>query len=236
MPKQTERLQKILSAHGVASRREAEKMILSGRVHVNDIPATIGQSVLHGIDFITVDGIPIPDIDGHVYLMLNKPRGYITTVSDDRGRKTVMDLVSDANAKAYPVGRLDMNSEGLLIFTNDGRFANNVMHPSNEKNKVYDVTVSGDIDTGVQKLQLPIKIDDIHVKAVDVKALKTTDSGGIIRITIAEGRNKQIRKMCAECNLNVRRLKRISIGSVTLGTLKTGKWRHLTKEEVQSFG
>jgi len=236
MQKQTERLQKILSAHGVASRREAEKMILAGRVSVNGIPAEIGQSVQHGVDLITVDNVPIPDINEHVYLMLNKPRGYITTASDDLGRKTVMDLVASIGVKIYPVGRLDMNSEGLLLFTNDGDFANRVMHPSNEKHKVYDVAVSGDIDTGVQKLRLPLEIDDHTVTAVNVNVLKIGDTGGIIRITIAEGRNRQIRKMCTSCNLNVKTLKRISIGKITLGSLKTGKWRHLTKEEVQSFG
>jgi len=168
--------------------------------------------------------------------MLNKPRGYITTVSDDRGRKTVMELVADAGVKVYPVGRLDMNSEGLLLFTNDGEFANNIMHPSNEKQKIYDVTVHGDIDSALSKLKQPIEIDDHIVTAIDVDLIKSDEDIGIIRIAIVEGRNRQVRKMCFACGVNVKKLKRISIGKLNLNNLKTGKWRFLTEEEVRSFG
>ena len=236
MSEQQERLQKILSAHAIASRREAERMILAGRVYVNGVPATIGQSARYGIDSITVDGKPLKDVDEHVYLMLNKPRGYITTVSDDRGRKTVMELLANVGVKVYPAGRLDMDSEGLLLFTNDGEFANKIMHPSFEKQKVYEVEVNGDINTAVLNLKQPIEIDGHIVNAVDAVILNKTDIGGTLNITIAEGRNRQIRKMCAACGISIRSLKRISVGSVVLGSLKTGKWRHLTEEEVQSLG
>jgi len=236
MSEQQERLQKILSAHAIASRREAERMILAGRVYVNGVPATIGQSARYGIDSITVDGKPLKDVDEHVYLMLNKPRGYITTVSDDRGRKTVMELLANVGVKVYPAGRLDMDSEGLLLFTNDGEFANKIMHPSFEKQKVYEVEVNGDINTAVLNLKQPIEIDGHIVNAVDAVILNKTDIGGTLNITIAEGRNRQIRKMCAACGISIRSLKRISVGSVVLGSLKNGKWRHLTEEEVQSLG
>jgi len=231
-----ERIQKILSKSGITSRRNAEKMILDGRVCVNDVPATLGQSARLGHDIITVDGVAVTDESEHVYLMLNKPCGYITSTSDDRGRKTVMELVAGAGVRVYPVGRLDINSAGLLLFTNDGDFANNVMHPSSGKQKTYEVDVSGDVRGAVKLLQQPIEIDSHTVLAVGVDLIKATDSGGIVRITIVEGRNRQVRKMCVACGVRVDRLKRISIDNLNLGDLKTGQWRHLTKEEVKSLG
>ena len=236
MQMRQERLQKILSAHGVSSRRAAEKMILEGRVHVNGLQAKLGQSAQSGVDLITVDGIPLTGGNDLVYIMLNKPRGYITTVSDDKGRKTVMDLVSNAGTRIYPAGRLDINSEGLLIFTNDGAFANNIMHPSKEKEKVYEVEVRGDACKAISLLRQPIEIDNITVQAVKADLLKATDSGGKLQITVVEGRNRQIRKMCTACGVSVKSLKRISIGLLKLGDLETGKWRHLTKEEVRTLG
>jgi len=232
-----ERIHKILSAFGIASRREAEVMITGGRVCINGIIAETGQSVTPGLDTITVDGIEISEKPDHVYLMLNKPKGFITTVTDDRGRRTVMDLVKDADSRIYPIGRLDLNSEGLLLFTNDGEFANKIMHPSYNKPKTYLVEVRGNIDAALELLRKPITIDNHTVCAtsVDLENRKA-GIGGILKITIAEGRNRQIRKMCTACGLTVKSLKRISIGSLKLDTLKTGHWRHLTDNEIIMMG
>jgi 23S rRNA pseudouridine2605 synthase len=167
-----ERLQKILSANGVASLREAEKMILKGRVLVNGIAAVSGQSALLGHDSIVVDGVPLTAVTTRVYIMLNKPRGYITTVNDEQGRTTVMKLVENVGTRVYPVGRLDMNTEGLLLLTNDGEFANTVMHPQFDKLKTYQVSISGDARSVVEKLSKPIdmkKADTQNVRCLRVK-------------------------------------------------------------------
>jgi len=229
------RLQKILSDHGVVSRREAERMILEGRVHVNGIQATLGQSAEFGIDDITIDGVTLAAGDEPVYIMLNKPRGYITTVNDEKGRKTVMSLIRDVDTRVYPIGRLDMNTEGLLLLTNDGDFANTIAHPSYEKRKTYEVKVRGDARKIVQLMRLPIKIDDYMIQAKEVSLSKITEDGGVIRITITEGRNRQIHKMCAVCGAKVQTLKRVSVGTLKLGSLKPGQWRYLTGEEVHSL-
>jgi len=236
MQKQPERLQKILSAYGVSSRRAAEKMILEGRILVNGIQATLGQSAQFGVDLITVDGVPIIGELEPVYIMLNKPCGYITTVSDEKDRKTVMSLVADTVTRVYPVGRLDINSEGLLLFTNDGEFANKIMHPSNEKEKVYEVTVQGDAQKALELLRQPVEIDGHTVRAVKVELVSASSNAGTLYITVVEGRNRQIRKMCTACGVRVKTLKRISVGTLMLGDLKAGTWRHLTKEEVRSLG
>jgi 23S rRNA pseudouridine2605 synthase len=209
------RIQKILSAHGVASRRKAEALILEGRVTVNGLKAELGREL--------------------VYIMLNKPRGYVTTMSDERGRKTVMSLLTDLDARVFPVGRLDINSEGLLLLTNDGLFANTVAHPSFNKAKTYEVRVRGDAAGAVGPLGRPMELDFHMILAEGVTLAKRTADGGILRITISEGRNRQIRKMCANCGLDVVSLKRVSIGSLALGELRTGKWRHLTKEELRNM-
>ena len=229
------RLQKILSAHGAASRREAERMIQDGRVTVNGITAVIGQSAQYGRDEILVDGIPLEPGEEPVYIMLNKPRGYITTRNDERGRMTVMSLVHDADAKLYPVGRLDMDSEGLLLMTNDGNFAAVVAHPSYEKRKTYEVHVRGNASAALSALRCPIEIDSHTVQAASVDILKRTGNFTVLRMTINEGRNRQIRKMCAQCGLEVHSLKRVSIGTLELGSLKSGHWRHLTEDEVRSL-
>jgi len=230
-----DRIQKILSAYGLASRRAAERMIIDGRVLVNGIPATLGQSADAGKDTITVDGKPLANKSEQVYIMLNKPRGFLTTKSDDRGRKTVMSLIADAGLGVYPVGRLDMWSEGLLLLTNDGKFANSVAHPSYNKKKVYEVHMSGDVRRTVELLRQPIEIDSHTVKAEHVELSNITTGGGVIRITIIEGRNRQIRRMCAACGVRVKTLKRVSIGALRLGSLEPGKWRYLTGEEVQAL-
>ena len=230
-----ERIQKILSSHAVASRREAERMILAGRVTIGGIPAKLGQSAQFGVDDIAVDGVPLVPKDSFAYIMLNKPRGYVTTMSDERGRKTVMSLVGDLGIRVYPVGRLDINSEGLLLLTNDGAFANSVAHPSYGKAKTYEVRVSGDAKGAAALLRRPLDIDSHTVHAKSVNLIRHTDVGGMLRIAIYEGRNKQVRKMCAQCGVEVLSLKRVSIGTVSLGTLKTSKWRHLTRKEVDTL-
>jgi len=230
-----QRVQKILSAHGIASRREAEKLILDGHVTVNGIQAHLGQSAEFGRDEICVNGAPILPRGELVYIMLNKPRGYVTTRSDERGRKTVMSLVEGICPGLFPVGRLDINSEGLLIFTNDGQFAQTVTHPSRGKKKTYEVRVRGDAESAVATLCGPLLIDSHIVTALAAELVYKTEDGGLLRITIGEGRNRQIRKMCVSCGLDVVMLKRISIGALKLGSLKTGNWRHLKDEEVQSL-
>lgn len=231
----TERLHKILSACGVASRREAEIMIRDGRVRVNGSVATVGQSARAGIDEITLDGAPVEPRGELVYIMLNKPRGYITTVSDDRGRKTVMDLVRDAGTRVYPVGRLDRDTEGLLLLTNDGDFANAVAHPSYNKIKTYHARVLGDADAAVSALRGRMVIDSRAVTAASVEVLEQSGGRALLSVSVTEGRNRQIRKMCELCGLDVRRLKRVSVGALELGSLEPGHWRHLTAGEVNSL-
>jgi len=228
-----ERISKILSLHGVSSRREAENMILAGRVTVDGVTAKLGQRAEP--HEIAVDGKPLKPQDEFVYIMLNKPRGYVTTMRDNQGRKTVRDLVADIDARVYPAGRLDIDSEGLLIMTNDGQFANAVMHPSYNKAKTYEVRVRGDITRAEESLSLPMEIDSHMIRPASVKLLRRTTNGGVFLITIHEGRNRQIRKMCEKCGLAVEFLKRVSIGELKLGTLKTGQWRHLTETEIEGF-
>lgn len=231
----TARLQKILSAHGVASRREAERLIRDGRVTVNGNPATPGQSAQYGYDEIAVDGAPLGPAEEPVYIMLNKPRGYITTVSDDRGRPTVMSLVTDAGVKLYPVGRLDMDSEGLLLLTNDGDFAEAVAHPSGGKVKTYEVTARGYTASALAALNRPMVIDTRSIRAASAELMERAGDAAKLRIAIHEGRNRQIRKMCAVCGLKVQSLKRVAIGALVLGLLETGQWRRLTEDEVLSL-
>jgi len=230
-----ERLQKILSAHGVASRRKAEQMILDGRVSINGVTATLGQSAELEHDVIAVDGDPLSNREDHVYIMLNKPSGYVTTVSDEFGRKTVMELVADLGIKVYPVGRLDLNTEGLLVFTNDGDFANRLMHPSHSLQKTYIANVKGDVQKACELMRESLVIDSYTVHAVSVELLESRADGGVLKITVAEGRNRQIRKMCTVCGVRVRYLKRVSIGALKLGDLKLGKWRHLSEVELRSL-
>lgn len=231
----TDRIQKILAAHGVASRRESERLIREGRVTVNGVTAEIGQSAQPGSDIIRVDGALLRQREEPVYIMLNKPRGFITTKNDDLGRKTVMDLVRDVNAEVYPVGRLDMNTEGLLLLTNDGSFANIVSHPSSDKIKTYEIHARGDIHAAVAELRRPMDIGAYTVHAASVEIISDTGNDAVISIAIYEGRNRQIRKMCAQCGLNVRALKRVAIGTLNLGSLESGKWRFLADDEVRSL-
>jgi len=231
-----ERLQKLLAACGIASRRGAEKIILEGRVRVNGVIAELGKTAQLGVDIITVDGVQLTARDELVYMMLNKPCGYLTTKRDERGRKTVMELVADAGLNIFPVGRLDKDSEGLLLFTNDGGFANTILHPSFDKQKTYKVEVRGDIHEAARLMRQPVDIDGHTVHARCVEVIKSSGNTGVLNITIVEGRNRQIRKMCAVCGVSVVSLKRISIGKLELGDLESGKWRYLTMDEVLSLG
>ena len=227
----TDRLQKILSARGLASRRAAEKMIEEGRVTVNGAVAVLGQSADPDLDRIEVDGRPLPTVDRPVYLLLHKPRGYVTTLSDEKGRKTAAELVADCGVRVYPVGRLDMDSEGLLLFTNDGEFANLLMHPKHQVDKTYLTWVQDYSEEALQRLKKPIELDGYRIRAPKVRVVKP----GLLEITIHEGRNRQVRRMCEAAGMQVTRLKRVREGSLSLGDLPLGAWRYLTPEEVSKL-
>ncbi len=227
-----ERLQKIISAAGLMSRRAAEEYIEAGRVKLNGEVAKLGDKA-EETDVITVDGKPLPCAGGKTYIMLNKPRGYVTTMSDEKGRKNVTELIC-GQGRVYPVGRLDMYSEGLLIMTNDGDFANTLMHPSHEFKKTYRTWVQGeDVGLAVEYLRGELDIGDYIVQADNVDIESLIPGGAVLLITISEGRNRQVRKMCACVGLKVTRLMRISEGPLELGTLPIGKWRHLTESEIK---
>ena len=227
-----ERLQKIIAQYGFASRRAAEKLILDGEVYVNGEMATLGMKADPERDWITVCGELVGEQDEKVYIMLYKPRGYVTTANDEKGRKTVLDLIGDIGVRVYPVGRLDLNSEGLLILTNDGDFTYKMTHPSGEKKKVYHVTVSGR-EVDISGLSESMEIDGYRIKGADVKILKKREDSFVLAVTISEGRNRQIRKMCEQCNLKVLRLKRVAEGGLSLGKLRPGEWRYIEEEELK---
>ncbi len=230
-----ERLQKFLSECSVASRRKSEELIREGKVRVNGKIAQIGDKIDPKKDSVTVNGKKVVKVKQKYYIMLNKPRGYVTTMSDELGRKCVAELVQDVGAAVYPVGRLDKDSEGLLLLTNDGEFANAVMHPRKHIPKTYRVTVRSNInDAQVEKLEKGIDIegDGRDTLPASVRIIEKSAERSVFEITIYEGRNRQIRKMCEQVSLDVIRLKRNSVGSVKLGMLKVGKWRELTEDEV----
>lgn len=231
----TEKVQKILSARGVASRRHAEQMIEQGRVFCNGRICHLGDRADPELDLILVDGKPLPSVGEKVYLMLHKPRGFVTTLSDEKGRKNAAQLVADCGTRVYPVGRLDMDSEGLLIFTNDGDFANRLMHPSHEVNKTYRVVVSGYSAEALEKLRLPVTLDGYTIRPPQVLLIKNDDQKAELLVIIHEGRNRQVRRMCQIAGMHVQRLIRISEGTLQLGDLPLGKWRHLTRNEVESL-
>lgn len=231
-----ERLQKILSARGVCSRRKAEAYILAGRVSVNGVTACLGDSADPDQDEICLDGKPLPSKSEYVYMMLHKPRGYVTTLSDEKGRKNAAELVADCGTRVYPVGRLDMDSEGLLIFTNDGEFANSLMHPKHEVNKTYHVTVDNYTPEKLGKLCQPVTLDGYRIRKPEAVLLRTFGDGqAVLSVTIHEGRNRQIRRMCDMAGMKVTRLVRVSEGSLMLGNLKSGRWRYLTNEEIEAL-
>ena len=228
-----ERLQKIISARGVASRRKAEELILAGQVTVNGNPASLGDTADPETDEIRVAGQPLPSGERHVYILLNKPRGYVTTLSDEKGRPNVTRLVADCGVRVYPVGRLDMDSEGLLLLTNDGAFANALTHPKHEVEKTYDVWVTGYTPGGEVRLAKPITLDGYTIRPPKVRLLKAEGSIARFRVTIHEGRNRQVRRMCESAGMHCTRLRRIQEGGLSLGPLPVGKWRYLTEEEVK---
>ncbi len=230
-----QRLQKILSARGLASRRGAEEMIASGRVQVNGVTAALGDSADPDGDSITLDGRLIPSQDGHVYILLHKPRGYVTTLSDEKGRPTAAELVADCGRRVYPVGRLDMDSEGLLLFTDDGDFANRMTHPRHEVEKCYDTWVTGFGDGALERLTRPILLDGRPIQPPKVRLFWAREGKARLEITIHEGRNRQVRRMCQAAGMQVTRLRRVREGSLRLGDLPKGKWRYLTKEEIQNL-
>ncbi|MCR5577286.1 MAG: rRNA pseudouridine synthase [Oscillospiraceae bacterium] len=227
-----DRIQKIISASGLMSRRAAEAAIAAGRVTHNGRTATVGESARPD-DEILVDGEALPRQEEKLYILLNKPRGVVTTLHDEKGRRNVSALVNMDGARLYPVGRLDMDSEGLLLMTNDGAFANRVMHPSHEVDKTYLVWVKGgELDRASQILAGPMEIDGHPIRPASVEIKERFPDGGVLEITIHEGRNRQIRKMCAQAGLSVTRLVRVAEGGVRLGGLKSGCWRKLTPEEI----
>ncbi len=227
----------MIADSGVCSRRAAEQLILQGRVKLNGHPVKLGDKCGFK-DLITIDGerIALPKKKNLTYIMLNKPRGYVTTVSDELDRRCVMDLLEDVDERVYPVGRLDRNSEGLLLFTNDGEFANSIMHPSRHVSKTYRVTVRPDInDEQLVALSEGVVIDGKKTLPATV-VVKDKEPGRVVMlITIKEGRNRQIRKMCEAVGLEVARLRRISIGPLKLGMLKPGRWRELTADELRAL-
>ena len=228
-----ERLQKIIAARGLCSRRQAEKWIEEGRVRVNGNTAHLGDTADLSEDVIEVDGKRLPKAVKKVYLMLNKPRGYVTTLSDEKGRKNAAELVAGCGTRVYPVGRLDMDSEGLLIFTNDGEFANLMMHPRHEVDKVYRVWVTNFAPEKLEALAEPIELDGYMIKKPKVRPVRMEPTRAILDVTIHEGRNRQVRRMCQAAGLEVARLKRISEGSLRIGELKTGAWRYLEPREIE---
>lgn len=232
-----ERLQKIIASAGLMSRRAAEEAIRAGRVTCNGQTASIGDTADPSMDEILLDGRPVLMQEEKIYLMLHKPRGVVTTMSDEQGRKTVADLVKDVGIRVYPVGRLDLDSEGLLLMTNDGNFANRVMHPSHEFSKCYETWVKGEnIEDAVTALGRPMWIDGYQIRSAAVRLLRRiSETEAKLSITIHEGRNRQVRKMCEAVGLRVTKLLRVSEGKLQLGELPSGKWRFLTKEEIKSF-
>lgn len=230
------RLQKYLSQCAVASRRKAEELIDAGKVKVNGRPAQLGDKVSPRKDTVTVSGKKVVFSKSTYYIMLHKPRGFITTMEDERGRKCVAQLVEDVGARVYPVGRLDKDSEGLLLLTNDGEFANAMTHPSKHVPKTYRVTVRPDVtEEQLIKLSTGIEIDGRMTAPVDVHIIEKQEGRVVLEMILREGRNRQIRKMCEALGLEVARLKRTAVGSVKLGMLAQGKWRELTEDEVHKL-
>lgn len=230
-----ERIQKILSQRGVASRRQAEQMILDGRISCNGAVCALGDVADADTDTLLLDGKPLPSKGESVYIMLNKPKGYVTTLSDEKNRKNVAQLVAQCGARVYPVGRLDMDSEGLLLLTNDGDFANRIMHPRGCVDKIYSVEVKGYTPQRLEQLKKPIYLDGYRIAPPQVNLVSSDQDLATIRITIHEGRNRQVRRMCARAGMQVKRLIRIQEGTLRLGNLPSGMWRFLTADELEAM-
>ena len=232
------RIQKIIADSGRCSRRKAEELIAAGLVTVNGRPCSLGDKADPMNDLIRVEGEEIAAERAEKrYIMLNKPRGYVTSMADEMGRKIASDLLTDVHERVYPVGRLDRNSEGLLIFTNDGEFANDIVHPSRHVSKTYRVTIDGMVNEGqLSQLMSGVELDDgVKTLPCTVEVLSEAPDRTVLRFVIKEGRNRQIRRMCSAVGLEVGRLRRTAVGGVKLGMLKPGEYRDLTKEELRSL-
>lgn len=226
-----ERLQKLISAAGLCSRRTAEAWLAAGRVTVNGVPAAVGDKADPELDIVAVDGAEIARPTAHTYIMLHKPRGYVTTMSDEKGRPTVAELVADCPSRVWPVGRLDMDSEGLLILTDDGDLTHRLTHPSHEIRKEYHVCVTGDVAKAIPALSVPMMVDG-ECMAAD---LVRQTGAHTLTIVIHQGKNRQIRRMCAAAGLTVTRLLRVREGQLALGNLKLGCWRKLSRDEITAL-
>ncbi|MBR2715182.1 MAG: rRNA pseudouridine synthase [Ruminococcus sp.] len=236
MKKELVRLQKMLADCGVDSRRKCEELIKRGQVKVNGRVAVIGDKVDPYSDKVFVKGRRVTGSakPKHRYIMLNKPRGYVTTMNDERGRKCIAELIKDIDERVYPIGRLDKDSEGMLLLTNDGDFANHIMHPKKHINKVYRVTVRPAItEEQIDKLQSGIVLDGRKTAPAQVRVVTKQEGRAVLEIVLREGRNRQIRRMCESVNLEVARLKRVAVGTVKLGGLKQGMYRDLSEDEVR---
>ena len=230
-----ERLQKLLSAAGLCSRRTAEGYITAGRVTVNGVPASLGDRADPDRDDVRLDAQPIRRQTEQVCLLLNKPRGYVTTLSDEKGRKTVAELVADCGCRVYPVGRLDLDSEGLLLMTNDGDLMQRLLHPSHEVEKTYHVQVFGDVGNAAERLSRVTDLEGEPIRPARVELLRRTGKTAELAVTIHEGKNRQVRRMCAACGWTVKRLRRVREHTLELGDLAPGKWRFLTEAEVAAL-
>lgn len=231
-----QRLQKIIATSGFCSRRAAEKLIEEGRVSVNGKTASLGESADDTIDNITIDNTPLLKNEQRTYIILNKPRGILSTMSDDKGRRTVAELTVNVGVRVYPVGRLDYDSEGLLIMTDDGELAHKLMHPSHEIGKTYELRAQGeDVANALEVMRSPLDIEGYTINPAEVKLLNRSENDVLLSITITEGRNRQIRKMCEQAGLKVIRLKRVAEGNLKLGKLPVGEWRYLDSQEIENL-
>ena len=232
---QTVRLQKFIADAGLMSRRAAEEEIKQGNVSVNGHVAELGMKISPKTDIVVLRNKRIKyENREYTYIMLNKPRGYLSSTSDDRGRKCITDLITETDARIYPVGRLDLISEGLILLTDDGELKNRLTHPSTSLPKVYRVKVAEQVsESQYDILTSPLVIDGYEIKPVEVNVAERDDSGTVLKMTLKEGRNRQIRKMCEIAGLTVKRLSRVSIGDIKLNNLPVGKWRYLDDEEIK---
>ncbi|MBW2104970.1 MAG: rRNA pseudouridine synthase [Deltaproteobacteria bacterium] len=232
-----ERLNKILAISGITSRRRADELISSGLVTVNGlVEKRVGSKAVWGVDSINVDGHPVPDPPKKIYLLLNKPFGYVSTLHDPEGRPIIRDLVKDVKERIYPVGRLDFDSSGLLILTNDGELAFRLMHPKFHIPRTYKVIVEGVIsDKSVERLKKGVSLDDGPTNPARVRIIETQQGRSVVRITIFEGRSREIRRMCEAVGHKTLKLTRIGYGNLDLGDLKVGKYRHLKNVEVKTL-
>ena len=230
-----ERLQKLIARAGVCSRRSAESLLTAGRVTVNGVAAHLGDKADADTDVIAIDGTAVAFAEPAVYLMLNKPRGYVTTLRDELGRATAAELVADCGTRVFPVGRLDKDSEGLLLFTNDGALMQAMTHPSHQVDKTYEVTVTGQLEGAADRLSAVTELDGEPIMPAQVEIMERRKGQALLRVTIHQGKNRQIRRMCAQVGLQVTRLRRVSEDALALGQLKPGQWRYLTDAEVAAL-